>query len=142
VGKSRKNSEKSGQAEVTTLLKEIVHDTERLIGQHFELLRSELKQELRQAKDAAVSMGAGAGLVATGGILGTLMAVHGLHKATGLPLWGCYGLVGGLLGAAGAGLMARGWQAAAGLELPPPQTMAALKENFTWLKEQSAPAGT
>ncbi len=126
----------------TALLKEIVQDTEKLIGQQFELFRSELKHEIRQARTGAASLVAGAGLAATGGMLTTLMAVHGLHKASGLPLWSCYGLVGGLLAAAGGTLLARGWKEISGLQLPPPQTTAALRENLTWLKEQASPAAT
>jgi hypothetical protein len=137
-----KKRESKEPPDVTTLLKDIVRDTEKLIGQQFDLLRTELKQELDQAKSAAVSLGAGAGLTAAGGVLATLMLVHGLHRATGLPLWGCYGLVGGVLGAAGAGLLARGWKGVAGLEFPPPQTTQTLRENFTWPEGQKAPAAT
>jgi len=109
----------------------------------FRLLRSEVGEELQQAKTAALSMGAGAGLIATGGILSALMLVHGLHRSTRLPLWGCYGLVGGLLGAMGTGLLAAGRYEASRVELaPPPQTLAALREDLEWLKDQTDPNPT
>jgi len=122
--------------ELTTLVKEIIHDSEALAGQQLRLLRSEMREELVHAKEAALFLGVGAGLVATGGFFSTLALVHALHRATRLPLWGCYGLVGGLLGTAGAGLRAAGREHAAGVRLPPPQTMEALRENLQWLKEQ------
>jgi hypothetical protein len=113
---------------------------EHLVAQQVDLLRSEVRQELGEAKAAAASMGAGVGLVAAGGLLSTLMLVHALHKATGLPLWACYGLVGGAAGAAGAGLLAAGRKGAEGVRLlPPPRTARAVKENLTWLKEQVTP---
>jgi len=65
------------------------------------------------------------------------MVVHVLNKATRLPLWSCYGLVGGALGAAGAGLLAAGRREAEGVRLVPAQTMEALKENVEWIKEQT-----
>jgi len=134
---------KAQEPDLTTLVKEIIHDSEALIGQQLRLLRSEVREELDQAKDAALAIGAGAGLVATGGVLTALMAVHALHKATRLPLWGCYGLVGGLLGATGAGLLAVGRREAAGVQLaPPPRTTEALKENLAWLKEQTTQEAT
>jgi hypothetical protein len=122
--------------ELTTLVKEIVHDSEALVGQQLRLLRSELREEWVNAQEAALLLGAGAGLVATGGLFSSLALVHALHKATRLSLWACYGLVGGMLGVAGAGLLAAGRERAAGVRLPPPQTMEALRENLEWLKEQ------
>ena len=122
----------------TELVDGIVTDAHQLISQHLDLLKQEIKQELLQVKSAAVSTGAGAGLVALGGILGTQMLVHWLHKSTGLPLWGCYGIVGGLLGAAGAGLLNQAGRQAARVRLASlPQTTEALKENLAWLKEQT-----
>jgi hypothetical protein len=81
-------------------------------------------------------LGAGAGLVATGGAFSAVALVHALHRATRLPLWGCYALMGALLGAAGAGFLADGRARASGVRLPPPETTAALRENLEWLKEQ------
>ena len=122
--------------ELSTLVKEIVHDSETLVAQQMRLLRSELHEEWVHVQEAALVLGAGTGLIAVGGLFSTLAMVHALHRSTRLPLWGCYGLVGGMLGAAGAGLLAVGRERAAGLRLPPPQTMDALRENLAWLKEQ------
>jgi hypothetical protein len=84
-----------------------------------------------------VSFGVGAGLAASGGMLTTLMLVHGLHRATGLPLWVCYGLVGGALGAAGAGFLSRASRQMSRVDLTDlPQSAQALKENLSWAKEQ------
>ena len=124
------------EPDLGTLLREIVHDSEVLVGQQLRMFRAELREELVQAGQAALELGAGAGLIATSGVLSALALVHALHKATRLPLWGCYGLVGGLLGAAGAGFLADSRARAADLRLPPPESMAALRENLAWLKEQ------
>jgi hypothetical protein len=121
---------------MTRLVGLIVHDSERLLGQHARLLRSELRHGLRRVPPAVASIGAGAGLAAVGGGLGLLMLVHALHRSTRLPLWGCYGLVGGTLAAVGAGLMASGVRQAAGISLVPRETLGAFREDVQWIKNQ------
>jgi len=127
------------QPELTTLLGGIVQDAETLIGQQFDLLRSELRQEVLRTRDAALSVGTGTVLVATGGVLASLMVVHALHRATRLPLWACYGTVGGLLGGLGVKLLAGGLREAAAIPLVPRQSVEALQENLAWLKDQAIP---
>ena len=112
----------------------IAHDAERLAGLHADLLRSELRQAANEASPALFSLGAGAGLAVTGGLLASLALVHGLNRSTRLPLWGCYGLVGGVFGALGAGLMGAGARQIASVSLIPYQTIATLKEDLEWVK--------
>lgn len=119
-----------------------VRDAEGLVGLQFDLLRSEVRQELRLARDAALSVGSGAAMLGAGGVMAAFMAVHALHRATRMPLWACYGAVGGLLGAAGAGLVATGLGRAAGVRLIPPETTEALRENLAWIKDQATPRTT
>ncbi len=122
--------------DVFELLGLIVHDTERLLDQHLDLVRSEVLRGLREVPTAAVAVAAGAGLVATGGIMGSVMLVHGLHRSTRVPLWGCYGLVGGLMAALGAGLVSAGARKAARIHLVPQETLAVLREDVQWIKDQ------
>ena len=122
--------------DLASLVGAIAQDTERLVGQHAALLRSELREGLRGAPAAMAAIGAGAGLVAAGGILGSLMLVHGLHKSTRIPLWGCYGLVGSVLAAVGGGLVMAGTRRTAALRVVPRETIAAFGEDFQWLKDQ------
>jgi hypothetical protein len=130
------SSGKSEPADLAGLLQGVVADTEKLVGEHFRFLRSELREELNHAKSMAQRVGAGAGLVATGGVLSTLMAVHLLHKTTRLPLWGCYGLVAGALGGAGIQLLWAARREADRIRFPAfPQTAEVLKEDAAWLKE-------
>jgi hypothetical protein len=123
------------QASVPELMYSIADDAQTLIRQQLELLRADLRQEMRTVRQAAVAAGAGAGLVAVGGILTGHMIVHGWHKLSGWPLWACYGAVGGALAAGGAALMRR----AAGVPWVPPETASALRENLTWIKKQTDP---
>jgi hypothetical protein len=85
---------------------------------------------------AAMSLGIGLGLAAIGGWLLILMLVHLVHVFTALPLWACYGIVGGLLAAGGIELLVLGTQKLAQLHLVPQDTVETMKENVQWLKEQ------
>jgi hypothetical protein len=69
--------------------------------------------------------------VAAGDALGTLMVVHLMQRVTRLPLWACYGAVGGSLGLLGAGFLRAGVARASDLNLVPRQTAEVLKEELT-----------
>jgi hypothetical protein len=120
------------------LFNAVARDVGTLAGQHAELLRAEVRHGLAGAGLAAAEVGAGEGLSAAAGVLLALTVVHKLHASTRLPLWGCYGLVGGALGAVGAGLVASGLRRAKRLDLVPRQSLAALREDFQWVNDQAA----
>ena len=134
--------ERINEPDLSTLLRGVVRDAETLIGLQFDLLRSEVHQELRQARGAALSLGSGAAFLGVGGVLVAFMAVHALQRVTRLPLWACYGIVGGLLGAAGTVLVTSGLEQAAGVRVVPIETAEALKENLAWIKDQATPRAT
>src|SRR5262249_34280894 len=90
------------------LLGTIAPDAKGLLGQQPHPFPAEVGQELGKAGTAAASVAAGGGLTAAGGLLSGFMLAHLLHKLTGAPLWACYGLVGGGLGAAGVALLRSG----------------------------------
>ncbi len=127
----------AGDATLPDLLAGIASDTRQIAGDHLALFRAECAGELRKAAGAAAALGAGAGLTATAGVFTGLMAVHLLHRVSRLPLWACYGLVGGALGAAGLGGLAVGRCQAAELDIPGGQTIASLREDITWAREQA-----
>jgi hypothetical protein len=120
------------------LVSGIVSDAGRLISQQFTLLRRELEEEIRRAKAAAISLAVGAGIITVGSIFLLLMVVYVLDFYTAIPLWGCYGLVGGLLFGTGALLLYLGGSKASNVHmLTPPQSTEAMKENLQWLKNQA-----
>ena len=122
--------------DVAGLLLQVVRDADLLVGQHLRLARGEVRRNLHEITPTLATVGAGAGLIASGGVLGSLMLVHGLHRSTRLPLWGCYGLVGGLMTVVGAGLLTSGARRAASLRVVPHETMAVLREDVQWIRDQ------
>ena len=125
--------------DLRTLLGNVAQDAKRLVSQQIELLRAEVGQEMRQAGTAAASVAGGGGLAVAGGLLTGFAAAQLIHDAGGLPLWMCYGMAAGGLGAAAVALLKSGRDGFADLK-PLPHTTAALGENVEWLADRLTPA--
>ena len=114
----------------------ILDDAKVLMRQEAQLLRDEVKLELSKAGRAASGFGIGAVLAALGTLFLLLMLVHGLHEWAGLPLWGSYGLVGGLLAGVGLVLILRARSLAGSVHATPLRSLHTMKENVQWIKER------
>lgn len=125
------------EANVATLIGGIVNDAKDLLINEFTIAKLEIQQEMRKTKSAALAFAVGAGVVSIGGLFLLLMCVHGLVVLLDIPLWGSYGLVGGLLFIIGAILLMRGKQTAEQIDVIPPKTAATLRDNAQWIKEQT-----
>ena len=132
-----KKADNAHEPSASELVQGILDDVQRLLHQQVDLIKQEVREEIGQAGKAAAAAGAGAGLLTLSGVLSAHMLVHLLHRSTRLPLWGCYGLVGGMAGAAGLAALADARRRAAAVQLaPPPETAAALRENLQWVKHE------
>jgi high-affinity Fe2+/Pb2+ permease len=107
-----------------------------LLSQEVQLAKVEGQEELRQVKSGAVTFGIGLGIAAVGGWLLILMLVYMLAALTDIPLWGCYGIVGGVLGLLGVVFLVKGKRQVEDVDVLP-QTVETMKENVQWLKEQT-----
>jgi len=125
------------ETSVATLIGGIVNDAKDLLINEFTIAKLEIQQEMRKTKSAALAFAVGAGIVGIGGLFLVLMCVHGLVVLLDIPLWGSYGLVGGLLFLVGAILLARGKQTAEQIDVIPPKTASTLRDNAQWIKEQT-----
>ncbi len=120
-----------------SLLGGIATDATELLLQEMKLTKLEVKYELGKAKSAAIALGFGIATIAAGGILLMLTLVHLLDALTVIPLWGCYGIVGGVLGVLGGGLLATGKKKAEDLDVVPEPTVERIKETAQWLTQQT-----
>jgi hypothetical protein len=121
---------------VAPLLSGIVGDLEKLVSQHLELLQTEVKKDLREARNGAINLGFAASLGLLGAGLLLAMVVHLLYLA-GLPLWASLGLVGGVNLVTAIVLFVRGREQIAEAAPPvPEQTVEELKEDARWIKKQ------
>jgi hypothetical protein len=120
---------------MTALVNGIVADVQQLIAQQTQLLRLEIRDDLRKARTGAIFLGMGLGVTLVGGLLFCLMPPYLLNWAANLPLWTCFGICGLvflLLGATATYVAAKKLQSAAAL----PESMAALKENFGYFSRR------
>lgn len=93
---------------LVSLLGGIIGDASDLMVQQLRMTKLEVQDDLRKTKAAAISLAIGLGIMALGVILLSLMLVQVLATLTSLPLWGCYGIVGGIFALVGGLLLATG----------------------------------
>jgi Flp pilus assembly protein TadB len=117
------------------LLGGIVDDVQRLLRQEVQLAKQELKQEWQKTKSAAVTLVVGTVAAALAAVILLFMVVYVLAYYTLIPIWGCHGIVGGVLAAIAIGFLAFSKQKAGQIQVPP-QTVATLKENAQWIQNQ------
>jgi hypothetical protein len=80
----------------------VVTDAKELLLSELTLAKLELERKFIQAKAAALAVAIGVGLGFIGAIALVFMVVHLLATFTVVPLWGCFGIVGGTLALFGA----------------------------------------
>jgi hypothetical protein len=118
---------------VTTLVSGIIADVQHLIQQQLAMFRQEIRDDLRKTRDAALALGAGAGITLAGGVLLVLMLPLLLNWAVPqLPLWACFGIVGGVLAALGGGLVYAGVKKFESFNPLSDKSIEAFKENLKW----------
>ena len=118
---------------VTHLVSGILADAQKLIEQQLALLRQEVKDDLHKALKAGMLLMGGSVIALMGGILLCFMLVELLAWAVpGLPLWSCYGIVGGSFIALGGALLFTGFHKLKSFNPLPNQSIQALKETFQW----------
>jgi hypothetical protein len=135
-----RGSEHQSALSLGPLLGGIANDAKDLFLQEVALTKLEVRNELNKAKTAAIGLSIGSGIIAAGGVLLMLMVVHLLDALTVVPLWGCYGVVGGVLVGLGGLLLATGKTQAEELQAVPQCSAERIKESAQWLTKQTTSA--
>jgi hypothetical protein len=128
----------SSEPTIGELLRGLVSDAKLLIRQELALAKHEVCAELGKTKAALLSLSIGIGIAAIGGLLLIIMLVHLLHALTRLPLWACYGIIGGMLSVLGGVLLYRGKAKVAQIQMVPQQTVETMLENIRWIKAKAS----
>jgi tetrahydromethanopterin S-methyltransferase subunit D len=118
---------------VTTLVSGIIADAQQLIGQQLTMFRQEIRDDLRKSRDAVLALAAGVGISLVGGVLVLIMLPLLLRWVVPeLPLWVCFGIVGGVLAAIGGVLVYAGVKKFESFNPLSDQSFKAFKENLKW----------
>jgi hypothetical protein len=119
---------------VTKLVGGIVHDAQDLMSQQMALFRAEVQEDIRKTKEAAIALACGFFLAQIGLSVLCFMFVYLLQALQpALPLWGCFGIVGGILAVVGGVCLAGGIYYLKSFNPLPDESAKALKENFKWI---------
>ena len=118
-------------ANVTTLVSGILDDAHKLLRQQFEMLKAEVKEDVRRSKRAA-EFGALGIVMLTVGFLGLVACLaYFLHEHYGFSMWASCGITGGLFLAIG-GTGGHKLHPAGAVQPAPGQDFNALQENLSW----------
>ena len=120
---------------VVALIGDILADAHTLLLQELQLAKHELQEEARKTLSASLALGSGIFLALFGGLFLLFMLVHLLNALADLPLWACYGSIGGLLVIAAIALLVFGMKRVKQVQVLPVRTVETLKENVQWFKE-------
>lgn len=146
------NDPRSTAAEpgVTGLIGGIISDLGDLIRQELRFAKAEVKSDFGKTKQAAAALAMGAGAASVAGLLLLWMLVHLLHWLTTpeparsaqdpatLPLWACFGIVGGVIGVVAAFLVAGAVAKFKSFNPLPDETAKSLEENVKWIANTSS----
>jgi F0F1-type ATP synthase assembly protein I len=118
---------------MTSLVTGIITDAQDLIKQQLDLVRHEIREDVRKAKEAAASLALGLGIAAVGAILFGTMFVYLLHEVAGLRLWASFGIVGGIMLGVGLVLTYLAKKEAETINPLEGESAKALEENVQWI---------
>lgn len=116
------------------LFSELTTEASTLIRQEIALAQTEITQK-------ATTIGKNVGFLVVGGVIGyaallVILAAIIIGLANFLPLWGAALLVGVVVGIVAAVLISMALKNLKNTDLKPKETIASVKEDAKWLKEQ------
>jgi Putative Actinobacterial Holin-X, holin superfamily III len=133
---TRPSLDHAGEPTLTELVSGIANDAQRLIHQQYQMLRAEVREDLRQTKSAVTYMGFGIGACLIGALFLLVVVPLGINDLLGMEQthpWVGWLIVGGVLlviGLIGLFVGRRIFQKNNPL---PDKTLNALEENLSWI---------
>jgi len=121
------------EPKVTELVSGIVKDAQELLQQQVAMLRSEIQEDVRKTKEAAVPLMIGAWLLVLGSILLSTTLALILAETHLLSESASFAIVGVVISIAGAILFYIGKKKFDSFNPLPEKSAEALKENLEWL---------
>lgn len=119
-----------GEPSIAQLLSTLLTDAQTLIRKEVLLARQEFSTTLKTARQGAVLLGAGVGVMAAGGLLLLLALVYGLSAGLNLPLWLSFLIVGALLALIGSAVLASGVNQVKQVSIVPNETIESIRKDL------------
>lgn len=121
---------------IAQLLSNLIADAQTLVRKEFDLAKTEIMSEVDKVRQGAIMLGAGIALAAIGGLF-LLAMIAELLVAAGLDRWVAYLILGGVLAIAGGIVLYTGIKRFQTVDPVPRETIETIREDVSWLKEQS-----
>jgi len=122
------------ESTVTELVSGIVNDTQTLIRQQIDLMKAELKHDIKRTADAAKYFGVGFGLSLIAALF-LLVSIPLLvqYLFPQLPAFACWAITGGVLLVAGFVAFYLGKRVFDSFNPLPDKSLHAMQENLSWI---------
>lgn len=121
-----------------SLLSGAINDIRDLFRQEVQLARFEIRQEVANARSAAIKLGTAAVVLLFAAILLLTALAQGLNAALDMPEWAGFTIVGGLLAIVGGVVLALAMSNLKNVRPVPERTVQTMKENIEWVKRQTS----
>ncbi len=129
--------DRTADSSVTAIVRGLLDDVRELFREEVALARAEVRQELANAKAAAVRFAIAAVLAAVGGLFILTFCALGLASLLHWPAWAGFIIVGVVLAIAGAALGLAGRKRLERVGALP-KTTESVKENAEWIKSRTS----
>lgn len=131
-------ADEHNQESFASLLGGAINDIRELFRQEMSLARVEIRDEVANAKSAAIKLAAAGVALAFAGLFLLTALARGLADLFDMPIWAGFGIVGGLLAIVGGVLYAIAKPNLRGIGPVPERTARTMKENIEWVKRQTS----
>lgn len=115
---------------VTSLVSGILDDAQKLVRQQFDLLKTELREDIQKSKRAAQFGGLGAVMLTVGFVALVATIAYLLHDEFHLAMWASWAITSGIFLVIGAAFAATSYLLME--HVVPNKTLQALQETLQW----------
>ena len=129
----RKESLSAEPPSWSALISGIFIDAAQLFAHELELAKIELREDIRSAKTFIGFFLVGLAIAAIGLFMVLMMLAYLMDATTIVPLWGCFGIIGGIALLIGAAFLIWGINRKPDIDLFPQRAAGAVKEDIQWI---------
>jgi hypothetical protein len=126
------------ESSIGSLIGGLINDIRELFRQEVNLFKVEVRQEVANAKAAAIKIAIAAFALLLAAVFLLTALARGIAAGFDIPVWAGFGVVGALLGIAGGVMLAMAGPNLRAAGPVPPRTVETMKENVEWVKRQKS----